>query len=348
MSTSTDVGRVNKAQRSALGSLLGQRLVHGTFLLLLLSLISFALAELAPGDIISQLEVDASISSQTLEQLRDHYALDRPWPVRYAAWWRSTLAGNLGYSMAYHLPVRQLVLPRLANTLTLTFSATLIAWGLALWLGSLAAWARGGWIDRAVLAGNSVLLATPDLLLAVAALWLAARTGWFPLADMASLDAPQWPLWQRLLDRLWHLALPATTLALGLLPSLAAHVRRALLDAWDAPFVEAARGYGLGEGRIFWRYVLRSAANPLINLLGFSLAALMSGSLIVEWVLGWPGLGPLLFDAVLARDTHLVIAGALLSATFLLLGNLLADVLLWHLDPRLRQPSASRSTARPR
>ncbi len=329
---------VRGQQRSALWPMLGQRLVHGLLLLLLLSLLSFGLAELAPGDIISQLELDPSISSQTIDHLRDRYALDRSWLQRYGSWWRSLLAGDLGYSLAYHLPVRQLVLPRLWNTLVLTLSATLVAWGLALLLGGLAAWYRGGWIDRLVLTGNGVLLATPDLLLAILALWLAARSGWFPLADLASLDAASWPLWQRLSDRLWHLILPACTLALGILPTLLAHVRRALVDASSAPFVEAARGHGVGEWRIFRRYVLRSAANPLVNLLGFSCATLMSGSLIVEWILGWPGLGPLLLDAVLARDTHLVIAGALLAACFLVFGNLLADLLLWHLDPRLRHP----------
>lgn len=338
MTPAADPGHDGGPSASALGAMLGQRLLHGILLLLLLSLLSFALAELAPGDVVSQLELDPSVSRQTIDQLRARYALDRPWLERYGSWWRSLLRGDLGYSLSYHLPVRQLVLPRLCNTLVLTLSASLMAWFLALLLGGLAAWYRGGWIDRWVLTGNSVLLATPDLLLAVLALWLAARSGWFPLADLTSLDAPSWPLWRRLADRLWHLILPATTLALAVLPTLLAHVRRALVEASDAPFVEAARGHGVGEWRLFRRYALRSAANPLVTLLGFTLATLMSGSLIVEWILGWPGLGPLLLHAVLARDTHLVIAGALLSAAFLLLGNLLADLLLWHLDPRLRHP----------
>ena len=194
-----------------------------------------------------------------------------------------------------------------------------------------------------------MLLSVPDLLLALGALWLASRSGWFPLAGMASLDADELSTWQRLGDRLWHLVLPATTLGLAVAPGLAAHVRQALVDAGSAPCVLAARGHGIGAWRRFHRYTLRLAAPTLLHLAALSVATLVSGSLVVEAVLGWPGLGPMLLDAVLARDTHVVLAGALLSAGILLLANLLADLAALWLDPRIaldpphgRRPAATR------
>lgn len=325
--------------RSPLGSILVQRVSHGVSLLFLLSLLSFALADLAPGDLLSHMELDSRVSAETVDGLRDRYGLDRPWFQRYGQWLLSVGQGDLGYSLAYHQPVSQLIVPRMVNSLTLALAAGTIAWGLGLLLGLLAAWHPDGWLDRVILGVNSMLLAIPDLLLALGALWLAARSGLFPVSGMASLDIAELSPWQQLLDRLWHLTLPAVTLGLGFLPTLAAHTRRALMDALNAPYVQAARAHGIGPWRIFRRYALRGAANPLITLFGLSLTTLMSGSLIVEVVLGWPGLGPLLLDAILARDTHLVLAGALLSACLLLLGNLVADLMLWHLDPRWQQPT---------
>lgn len=321
-------------------SLLGRRLLHGLMTMFLLTVLAFVLADLAPGDLVSQLELDPRISPQTIEHLRVQYGLDRPWPQRYVRWLASVAEGDFGYSLSYHLPVRQVVVPRLANSLLLTASATVLAWILGLLFGALAACRRDGWLDRLLLLVNGALLAVPNLLLALAALWLAASSGLFPVAGMASLDAADLTPWQRLTDRLWHWVLPASTLALGLLPTLAAHTRQGLIDALASPYVLAARAHGIAPRRILWRYALRGAANPLISLFGLSLGTLLSGSLIVEIVLGWPGLGPLLLNAVLARDTHVVLAGALLSAGCLGLGNGLADLLLWRSDPRLRRPFA--------
>lgn len=333
--------------RSPLWALLSRRVAHGLLLLLVLSVASFALAEMAPGDLVTQLELDPRISPSTLEQLRQRYGLDAPLIERYGHWLGSMVVGEFGYSLAYRSPVGALLAPRWVRSLTLACAAGLVAWSLALISGLLAARRRGSWLDRLIMTLHGMLLAVPDLLLALAALYLAARTGLFPLSGMQSLGAAELSPWAHRLDRLWHLALPALALALGLLPGLAAHVRYAFIQAYDAPSVRAARGHGIGRWRLFRRYALRLAAPHLIHLGALSFATLMSGSLIVEIVLGWPGLGPLLLEAILARDTHVVLAGALLSAAGLLLANLVADVAAWHMDPRLDGAPLAEPSSRP-
>lgn len=319
---------------SPLLGLLIRRLGHAVLLLAVLSLLSFILADLAPGDMVSQLQLDPRVSADTVEQLRQRYGLDQPWHQRYVQWLSAALRGDLGYSLAHQLPVTKLLWPRLQASLWLGFAAAAVGWSLALLGGALAAWRPGSGWDRLLSVAQGVLLSVPDLLLALAALWLASRSGLFPLAGTASLDVDDLSTWQRLGDRLWHLALPAVTLGLAVAPGLAAHVRQALVEARSAPCVTAAQGHGLGGWRLFHRYTLRLAAPTLLHLAALSVASLVSGSLVIEAVLGWPGLGPMLLDAVLARDTHVVLAGALLSAGFLLLANLLADLATHHLDPR--------------
>jgi peptide/nickel transport system permease protein len=136
--------------------------------------------------------------------------------------------------------------------------------------------------------------------------------------------------------------LPVLALVLSALPMLVRHVRAAVADVLQAPFVRAARGHGISRRTLLYRYVLRAAANPLITLFGISLGALLSGSLLVEVVMSWPGLGPLLLEAILARDVYVVIGGVLCSTVFLVVGNLFADMLVYWADPRIRSGAAAR------
>jgi peptide/nickel transport system permease protein len=136
------------------------------------------------------------------------------------------------------------------------------------------------------------------------------------------------------------MALPVATLVLSSLPILVRHIRAAVSEVISAPFMRAAEGHGIPRRKLLYQYALRSAANPLISLFGFSIGALLSGSLIVEVVMSWPGLGPLLLEAILARDVHVVIGGVLFSAVFLVTGNCIADMLLYWADPRIRTSAA--------
>jgi peptide/nickel transport system permease protein len=304
-----------------------RRLLHGAILLVAVSLLSFAMANLAPGDYFTALGSDSRYSEQTLEGLRARAGLDRPLPVRYAAWAGSMLRGDFGYSVAYNGPVAPLLRQRLGNTLLLTGSATFFAWLLALPLGIWNASRRGQWTDTASKAVLSLLLAVPDLLLAIVLLAVAAATGWFPVGGMESRAGAGLAL---------HLALPVFVLVAGMLPVLARHVRASMVEVMDSPFGLSARAQGIPRRRLLFRHLLPAALNPLISLFGLSLGGLLSASLLIEVVIGWPGLGPLFLDAIMNRDFAIVLAVVMLAASFLIAGNLLADLLLYRLDPRIR------------
>jgi peptide/nickel transport system permease protein len=312
-----------------------RRVLHGTLLLAGVSMLTFAFTELAPGDYYSEMRIDPAVPPETVTALRHRAGLDRPVAARYAAWAGSVLKGDFGYSLAYGGPVGPLVEGRLAATLLLAGTATLVAWLLAIPLGIWHA-TRRGWQDALAKAGTAALLIIPDLLLALAALLVAVETGWFPAGGMASADAGSLGTAARAADVLRHLVLPAGVLAIGMLPVLVRHVRAAMLETMDSPFAWSARAQGIPPLRILVRHLLPAAANPLVSLFGLSLGGLLSASLLVEVVMGWPGLGPLLVDAILARDMAVVLAVAMVAAAFLILGNLVADLLLYRLDPRIR------------
>jgi peptide/nickel transport system permease protein len=315
---------------------LARRALQALPLLAAVSVLSFLLAELAPGDFFAEMRLDPRVSEETLRALRARHGLDRPLPERYLRWAASLARGELGYSFAYGSPVAPLLWPRLRHTLLLTGSATCVAWLLAIPLGVWWATRRPGAVRQALAGGTALLLALPDVVIALALLLLAVRTGLFPSGGMVSLGHEQMPWGARVRDVAWHLTLPAAALVLGVLPVLVRHVRASMSAALEAPFVRAARGRGLGEARVLFRHALPVAANPLISLFGLSLAGLLSLSLIVEVVMSWPGLGPLLLEAILARDFYLVLGLVLASSVMLAAGNLLADVLLLVADPRIR------------
>jgi peptide/nickel transport system permease protein len=315
---------------------LARRALHGLFVLFSVSVLSFVLVDLAPGDFFAEMRLDPRISEATLQALRARHGLDRPLPERYLSWVASLARGELGYSFAYGTPVAPLLWPRLRNTLLLTGTATAAAWMLAVPIGVWWASARGATVRRSLAVLMATLLAIPDILLALALLLLAVRTGWFPAGGMTSMGHEQMSWAARFRDVVAHLVLPASALVLCVLPALTRHVRASVATALQAPFVQAARGHGIPEWRVVFRHALPAAANPLVSLFGLSVATLTSMSLLVEIVMSWPGLGPLLLEAILARDFHLVLGLVLASTVLLLAGNVLADLLLFAADPRIR------------
>jgi peptide/nickel transport system permease protein len=315
---------------------LGKRAVHALFLLLGASLLSFLFASLAPGNYFDQMRLNPQISPQTVNALRAQYGLDQPLVLRYARWLRLVARGELGYSFAYNLPAGPLLWARMRHTLLLTVTAMLLAWLLALPLGLWSAEHFGRLPDHALGLATALLLIVPDLLLALALLLLAVRTGWFPTGGMQSANAGSMTWTARLADLAKHMALPVAALVLSALPVLVRHVRAAVAEVLGCGYLRAARAHGVGRRTLLYGYALPAAANPLISLFGFSLGALLSGSLVVEVVMSWPGLGPLLLEAILGRDLYLVIGGVLLSTLFLAAGNFIGDLLLYWADPRIR------------
>lgn len=317
-----------------------RRLVHAVFLLAGASVLSFALTGFAPGDFFDSMRLNPEISPATVAAIRRQHGLERTLPIRYLSWVRSGLTGDWGFSFAYGSPARPIVLSRAKNTLLLAGTATLIAWIIALPLGTWAATHSASWSRWFTSGAISVLLSTPELVLGLLLLMLAVRTGYLPAGGLVSVRAfgPQSSsgAWAESEDIARHLILPSVCLALGLLPLLLLHIRSAVREALQSPFVEAARGYGIPSHRVLLRYVLPVAANPVISLFGLSLGMLMSSSLLIEIIFSWPGLGKLLVEAILQRDIFLVIDSTMLATTFLVVGNFVADVLLYASDPRIR------------
>jgi len=319
-----------------------RRLMQATFLLIGVSILTFLFSTLAPGNYFDEMRLNPQISPETVAALRAQYQLDRPLPVRYGRWVNSLMHGEMGFSFAYNSPVAPLLWVRARNTLLLTVTATLIAWILALPLGIWGATTLGRLPDRALSGATAVLLVIPDLVLALGLLILAVRSGWFPTGGMFSVAFDGLSTVQKFRDLAWHMVLPVLVLVLSALPILVRHVRAAVAEVLDAPFLRAAASHGIPRKTLVYRYALRAAANPLISLFGFSVGSLLSGSLLVEVVMGWPGLGPLLLEAILARDLYVVIGGVLCSTVFLVAGNFFADVLIYWADPRIRNAEPAR------
>jgi peptide/nickel transport system permease protein len=313
-----------------------RRLMHAGLLLFGATVLTFLFTSLAPGNYFDEMRLNPQISAQALNSLEAHYDLDKPVAVRYLAWLKSLARGEMGYSFAYNAPVSSLLFPRARNTLLLTSISTLIAWCIALPLGVFSAANKERFGGRAVTVATTVLLIVPDIALALGLLMFGVHTHWFPTGGLSSIGADSLQLWPRMLDIAGHLFLPSAILILSAQPLLVRHIRSAIYEVLSQPFIFAAKAHGISRRRLLWRYALSAALNPLISLFGFSVGALLSGSLLVEVVTSWPGLGPFLLEAILARDIYVVIGGVLLSTVFLVAGNFLADALLFWADPRIR------------
>ena len=316
---------------------LARRVGHAFLLLFGVSILLFLLFQAAPGDFLSEMRLNAQISPETVTQLRVQYGLDQPLPVRYWKWVRSSAKGEFGYSFAYNTPAAALLWPRARNTLLLSMPALMISWLIAVPLGVLFAGWKGRWADRLFSSGTSTLLALPDVLIALLALLIALKTGIFPVGGMTSVNAQDQTAWGWLRDLGWHMILPVGALVVGSVTIILRHVRASVSEVLESSYMRAAEGHGLSRFKLLFGHALPAAANPLISLFGLSVAVLLSVSLLIEVVMSWPGMGPLLLEAILARDLFVVIGAVMFSTLFLIVGNLLADVLLYAFDPRIRR-----------
>jgi peptide/nickel transport system permease protein len=295
--------------------------------LLLVSAISFALLAAAGGDALTSLRGDPLVSEETIRALRHTYELDRPLPVRYINWLGGALSGNLGQSIFFHAPVAAVLKARLLNTLLLAAATLLISWSIALAFGSLAARRPYSWLDRACSVAVLLAFSIPRIVLALAALALALRTSLFSVGSGPGESAAA---------SLAKVLSAAVVLSVPLIGLFLAQTRAGLRAALNEDFVRVARAKGLPERTVIFRHAVRAALNPLITIFGCSLGGLISGAVIVETVLGWPGMGQLTVIAVQNRDVPVVMGVVVVSATAVLVGNLIGDLLLRLNDPRLR------------
>jgi peptide/nickel transport system permease protein len=313
-----------------------RRLLQLVPLLLGISALTFLILKLAPGDFLSTMAENPTISAESLAAMRQRFGLDQPWHVQYALYLRNLfLRLDLGESFSRHQPVFDVLRGGLLNTLLLTAAAALVTWGLAIPFGVLAAVRQHSWLDRALSAVAVVGLSVPEVVSGLLLLLLAARTGWFPVGGMRSLDWEEMNAFGRVLDVLRHLVLPALVVGLVPLAGRMRQMRASLLDVLRLDYVTTARAKGLPETTVVGKHALRNALNPLITLFGYTLGSLLSGSFVAEVIFAWPGLGRITLEAILSRDQYLVMGAVLMASTMLVLGNLVADLLLAVADPRI-------------
>jgi len=318
-----------------------RRLLHTIPLLLGVITISWALMQLVPGDFTNTLADHPNIQPSFFEDIRRRFGLDRPWWVQYTLYLRNVLLHlDFGHSFSYQRPVLDVLRAGTLNTLLLQGAATLVAWGLAIPLGVLAAMRQSSWVDRLARFAVVVGLSIPEILLGIVLLLFASRTGLFPLGGVHSGDWEKLGAAHKAIDLIWHLTLPALVVAMVPLAGQMRQTRSGLLDILRMEYVTSARAKGLGEGTVVYKHALRNAVPPLIMLFGLTLGALLSGSLVAEILFSWPGLGRITYEALMTQDQALALGGLVMVSTMLVIGNLTADLLLAFSDPRIADLAA--------
>jgi peptide/nickel transport system permease protein len=270
------------------------------------------------------------------KELELEYSTPNGFIVRYFKWMSQFIKGDMGESYTYKSPISSLILSRLGNTVILGIASMLVTWLIAVPLGIYLAVRQYSLIDQIFSSVSYFFMGFPDFFLAIIFLLFAAATGWFPIGEMSSIKAAQSSLPIRVLDVLHHLILPTLTLSMISIATLQRRMRANMLDILGEEYIKTARAKGLPENKVIYKHAVRNAINPIITLLGFEIAGLVSGAAFVEIIFSWPGLGNMMLQAVLATDLNLVMAGLIISTVMLLLGNLLADLMLAFADPRIK------------
>ena len=276
------------------------------------------------------------ISPQTIAALRARFGMDQPPWIQYLRWLWSIVHLDFGLSFAYQVPVTWLIGSRALNTLLLSITSMVAAWALAIPLGIYSAVHQYSVADGALNVSAFVAISVPSFFSALLLLYAAFWTHLLPLQGLTSVTYDVLPWWGKVLDVGWHLILPTIALGVFSVGGLMRYMRNNLLDVLRADYLKTARAKGLTERRVILRHAVRNAINPLVTLFGFELGGLLSGAAFVENVLGYPGLGRLILEAVLKKDVFVVMGSLLLGSVLLILGNLAADILLALADPRIR------------
>jgi len=313
-----------------------KRLILFLPLLLGMTFLTFLFMYYAPGDFLDTLRLDPQISPETIEIYETAFQLDKPFLVQYIAWLKNILRGEFGYSFSYKAKVFDVVSSRLFNTFILSLSALLFTWLFVIPLGVIAASRRNSFIDRAISFFSYLGISTPSFFVAFLLLYLASYVRFLPLGGMRSATFNDLSSWGKTLDIVKHLIIPTAVLSFGSICVLQRKLRANLLEALGSPYIRGARARGIAPLRIIYVHALKNAINPMITIFGFQLSGLLSGAALLEIIIGWPGLGVVMLEAVRAQDLYLIMGSVLMSGVLLIAGNLIADILLAYFDPRIR------------
>lgn len=310
-----------------------RRLIQAALTLLGVTMLTFALVRLAPGDPVSMMVAGAGeMSAEDIAALRAAYGVDEPLPQQYLRWLGRLAQGDLGHSLLSKRPVSQMIAAALPNTIQLSLLALLVALLVGVPLGIIAALKRGTWVDQAIrvlsVGGHAI---PPFWLGLLFILTLSVQFRLFPVGGMLTIGASEWDIG----DRLAHLVGPVLTLSLAGIANYTRYLRTEALDTLAQDHVRTARSKGLPERGVLVWHVLRNSLTPVVTALGGVLAALVSGALVVEQVFAWPGMGRLAFEAARGKDYPVIMGVVVLTSALLLVSYLIRDILYGVVDPRV-------------
>jgi len=314
-----------------------RRLIQAIPLLVAVSILTFAIVEIAPGDA-SQMYIDPEKGTDPayLEQVRRSLGLDQPVYVRYLAWLGKTLSGDLGFSFRTRRPVALEIGDRLPNTLLLGGASLLLSFLVAVPIGILSALYRYTLLDYVLSTLALVGISLPVFWFALLLLQVfAIQLNWFPAVGMHDVRQ-QYEGAAAILDVVHHMVLPTIVLSLAQMASWSRYQRSALLETLGQDYIRTARAKGARERRVIGLHALRNAMIPMVTLIGLAVPSIVTGAFITETIFGWPGMGRLGVEAVNGRDYPIIMAVTMLSAVLIIVGNLLADVAYAWADPRIR------------
>jgi peptide/nickel transport system permease protein len=308
-----------------------RRLGQAALLLVVVSMIGFAILHLAPGGPMAQYALGSNMSQEDLDRIASQLGLDRPLPVQYAEWFWRMLGGNWGTSYRDGQPVLHVIGSHLGATLELMLTATLLAVVIGCWIGILGAIRRYSVFDYLATIGAMIALSIPTFWFGLVAIYIfSVELGWLPAGNRHTIGDGS------LLDMLHHLIAPALVLALVETAIWSRFMRSSMLDVVNQDYIRTARAKGLPEWRVLSGHAFRNALLPMITVAGLQLPTLLGGALVTETVFTWPGMGRLFLDSIEYRDYPVVMGILMFSATLVLIGNLLADTLYAVADPRIR------------
>ena len=311
-----------------------KRIFQSLPILILVTIISFFLIRLSPVDPLAELKLNPAISKQTVEFETKRLGLDKPIVVQYFYWAKNFAKGDMGTTTTGE-KVSVKIKERALNTLLLSLSVIFWTWLIGIPLGIIAALNFRSKFDRLLTAFSSAGMAIPSFFFAVLMLIFAQKTGWFPIGGLTSANFYTLSLHEKIFDIAHHLILPTFVLTTLSLAGLSRQMRANLLDTLNSDYVKYAISKGLSRRKVVLKHALRNAINPLVTMLGFEFAGLLSGAALTEYVFQYPGLGRLILEAVMKSDINLVMAGLVIGSFMLVVGNIISDILLRLVDPRV-------------
>ncbi len=312
-----------------------RRILISIPMLLIISVIVFTISQLAPGDAFTG-QLDPKLDAEYFEEMRRAFGLDKHPVEQYYMWFTNLLKGELGISFSYKLPVSDLIVDRIGNTIFLAFCSLVLTYGLAIPLGIFSAQRPYSMLDYTMTTTSFVLLSMPSFFAGLLLIYLFSFTlEWFPFSGTQTMGAGYTGI-SYVIDKLHHVFLPAVTLALISIASYTRYIRSSVLDAKKQDYVRTAFAKGLASSVVLRKHVLKNALLPLITLFGLDLGVFLSGAVITETIFTYPGLGQLYVESITNRDYPIIMALSMMGAVCVLVGNLIADILYAVVDPRIR------------